>query len=82
MCSTRDSLVWIDEETYNALEIFSSNSHSAVYKMANMNSKDGFSIHALFNRCSSPISSRYMRLVCDGFDLELSTIEVITEFLC
>ncbi|KAK7571079.1 hypothetical protein V9T40_014683 [Parthenolecanium corni] len=58
-----DSLVWIDEETYNALEIFSSNSHSTVYRMANMNSKDGFSIHALFNRCWSPISSRYMRIL-------------------
>lgn len=64
----RDSLVWIDEETYNALEIFSSNSHSTVYRMANMNSKDGFSIHALFNRCWSPISSRYMRLVCSNFE--------------
>ncbi len=57
----RKNLVWMDEESYNALEIFSSASHPSVFKWTNAGMREGFSIYGLFNRCDSRVGSRYMR---------------------
>ncbi|XP_065207339.1 mutS protein homolog 5-like [Planococcus citri] len=83
-----ENLVWIDQESYNALEIFTSKLHSSSSSnkwSADLEMKEGFSIYGLFNRCSSKIGAQYMRVLLSHPSKDLNELrkrhEVIEFFM-
>ncbi|KAE8753179.1 hypothetical protein FOCC_FOCC000102 [Frankliniella occidentalis] len=56
-----DQQVWINYETYRALQIFTHTAHPSLFKWTSDAHKEGLSIFGLFNRCSSKLGSKFMR---------------------
>ncbi|XP_074092789.1 mutS protein homolog 5 isoform X3 [Macrotis lagotis] len=54
-------LVSIDQDTYSVLQIFKSETHPSVYKMAS-GLKEGLSLFGILNRCSSKWGEKLLRL--------------------
>ncbi|XP_046687922.1 mutS protein homolog 5-like [Homalodisca vitripennis] len=57
------NLVWIDEETIRALQIFAPMAHPSSYKWFPGASKEGLSVFSLLNRCHSTAGAKYMRVM-------------------
>ena len=55
-------LLFIDQSTKYALQIFSTSTHPSVYKQGK-GKKEGSSLFTLFNRCSSQIGSKYLKKI-------------------
>lgn len=56
-----DKQVWINQETYRALQVFTHTAHPSLFKWTSGAYKEGLSIFGLFNRCHSKLGSKYMR---------------------
>ncbi|XP_037375314.1 mutS protein homolog 5 isoform X2 [Talpa occidentalis] len=54
-------LVSIDQDTYSVLQIFKSETHPSVYKVAN-SLKEGLSLFGILNRCRSKWGEKLLRL--------------------
>ncbi|XP_069054805.1 mutS protein homolog 5 isoform X2 [Lepisosteus oculatus] len=52
--------VYLDKDTYSALQVFKSELHPSVYKLAS-GVKEGLSLYGLLDRCRSPFGSRLLR---------------------
>ncbi|XP_034246125.1 mutS protein homolog 5-like [Thrips palmi] len=53
--------VWINSETYHALQIFTHTAHPSLFKWTPDAHKEGFSIFGLLNRCNSKLGSKFLR---------------------
>ncbi|KAK3927533.1 MutS protein-like protein 5 [Frankliniella fusca] len=56
-----DQQVWINYETYRALQIFTHTAHPSLFKWTPDAHKEGLSIFGLFNRCCSKLGTKFMR---------------------
>ncbi|XP_049988330.1 mutS protein homolog 5 isoform X12 [Alexandromys fortis] len=80
----RTHLVSIDQDTYSVLQIFKSESHPSVYKVAS-GLKEGLSLFGILNRCRSKWGQKLLRLWFTRPTQELrelnSRLDVIQFFL-
>uniref|UniRef100_A0A1B6CQJ5 DNA mismatch repair proteins mutS family domain-containing protein n=1 Tax=Clastoptera arizonana TaxID=38151 RepID=A0A1B6CQJ5_9HEMI len=58
-----NDLMWVDEETFHGLQVFSPVTHPSLYKWSSNDSKDGISIFSLLNRCKSFLGTKFMRVM-------------------
>lgn len=58
-----DNLVWIDDSTYESLQIFSTHEHQSSDKLTQKSTKEGPSIFDLLNRCNSVLGSNYLKII-------------------
>ncbi|KAF4104384.1 hypothetical protein G5714_015371 [Onychostoma macrolepis] len=56
----RKDVVYIDRDTYSALQIFKSELHPSVFKLQ-FGEKEGLSLYAVLNRCRSKLGSLLLR---------------------
>ncbi|XP_053207386.1 mutS protein homolog 5-like [Panonychus citri] len=57
---TLQDLIYLDSQSKLALQIFAIENHPSVYKQGNSR-KEGLSLFALYNRCSTRIGSRHLK---------------------
>ncbi|XP_053699644.1 mutS protein homolog 5 isoform X2 [Synchiropus splendidus] len=57
---TLRNIVFIDQDTYSALNIFKLESHPSVYKLQS-GEREGFSLYGILNRCKSKFGSILLR---------------------
>lgn len=58
-----DNLVWIDDSTYESLQIFSTREHQPSNKFTQKSSKESLSILKVLNRCNSVLGSNYLKII-------------------
>ncbi|KAJ9576025.1 hypothetical protein L9F63_007125, partial [Diploptera punctata] len=59
-----EDLVMINQDTYEALQIFSPRPHPSGFKRGMPGSfREGLSVFGIFNRCKSPIGCKHMRIM-------------------
>ncbi|RZF43917.1 hypothetical protein LSTR_LSTR007253 [Laodelphax striatellus] len=71
-----NNLVWVDNDSLRALQVFSDIRHPSPYKWNEQQSnKEGVSLLSLFNRCSSSLGSKRMRALLSQPTQDLAIIK-------
>ncbi|XP_077300745.1 mutS protein homolog 5-like [Arctopsyche grandis] len=59
-----DEIVYMDDESYKALQVFNKFPHPSNFKLGTAQSaKEGLSLYGIFNRCCSKIGNQYLRVM-------------------
>lgn len=58
-----DNLVWIDDNTYESLQIFPTHEYQSTSKLTQKSIKESPSIFSLLNRCNSVLGSKYLKII-------------------
>lgn len=70
-----DNIVWLDNNTYESLRIFSEHEHPSTHNWSISAPKEASSIFSLLNRCNSNLGSKYLKNILTQPNKNLNVLE-------